>query len=119
MKWFRKAAEQNHADAQNWLGVCYNNGQGVAKNMTEAMKWYWKAAVQGNEYAQYNLGVCHSDGETVAKHRDPVDAIMSLPDPLINLGLAKLGVGSGHKDPVEAAKWFRKAAEQGQRKCAK
>ena len=28
VKWFRKAAEQNVADAQFSLGVCYANGQG-------------------------------------------------------------------------------------------
>src|ERR1035441_3024310 len=28
VKWFRKAAEQNHAEAQNWLGFCYAKGRG-------------------------------------------------------------------------------------------
>ena len=32
MKWYRKAAEQNYAEAQYNLGVCYYNGQGVAKD---------------------------------------------------------------------------------------
>src|SRR5438045_9796926 len=35
-KWYRKAAEQNCAEAQNSLGACYLNGQGVAKRETEA-----------------------------------------------------------------------------------
>ena len=46
VKWYRKAAEQNDADAQNNLGVCYANGQGVAKDEVEAVKWYRKAAEQ-------------------------------------------------------------------------
>ena len=32
VKWYRKAAEQNDAGAQYNLGVCYANGDGVAKD---------------------------------------------------------------------------------------
>ncbi len=32
VKWYRKAAEQNDAQAQYNLGVCYADGQGVAKD---------------------------------------------------------------------------------------
>ena len=32
VKWYRKAAEQNDAKAQFNLGVCYDDGQGVAKD---------------------------------------------------------------------------------------
>jgi TPR repeat protein len=43
VKWFRKAAEQNVADAQFSLGVCYANGQGVTKDDAESVKWLtWK-----------------------------------------------------------------------------
>ena len=57
VKWYRKAAEQNFAEAQYNLGVCYDNGQGVAKDYAEAVKWYRKAAEQNHAQAQYNLGV--------------------------------------------------------------
>ena len=55
MKWYRLAAEQGYADAQNNLGVCYHNGKGVAKNRATAIRWYKKAAAQGNSTAQDNL----------------------------------------------------------------
>ena len=48
VKWFRKAAEQNDAEAQVNLGICYFNGQGVANDDVEAVKWYCKAAEQNN-----------------------------------------------------------------------
>ena len=48
VKWYRKAAEQNYAPAQYNLGVCYANGQGVAKDEVEAVKWYRKAAEQND-----------------------------------------------------------------------
>src|SRR6266481_5266799 len=82
VKWFRKAAEQNVADAQFSLGVCYANGQGVAKDEAEAVKWYRKAAEQNVADAQYNLGVCYANGQGVTE------------------------------DDAESVKWFRKAAEQ-------
>src|SRR6266436_2993486 len=82
VKWFRKAAEQNVADAQFSLGVCYANGRGVAEDDAESVKWFRKAAEQNYARAQYNLGVRYTNGRGVAK------------------------------DDAESVKWFRKAAEQ-------
>ena len=44
VKWFRKAADKGHAEAQFNLGGCYKRGEGVAKDLTEAARWYRKAA---------------------------------------------------------------------------
>ena len=55
VKWFRKAAEQGHADAQYHLGWCYRKGEGVPQDTAEAVKWWRKAARQGNFRAQYWL----------------------------------------------------------------
>ena len=79
----KKAAEQGDAQAQYNLGVCYANGNGVEKNLSEAVKWWRKAAEQGFAQAQFNLGVCYDFGKGV------------------------------EKNPTEAVKWYRKAAEQG------
>jgi TPR repeat protein len=81
-KWYRKAAEQNLADAQYNLAVCYEQGTGVAKDEAEAVKWYCKAAEQNLANAQCKLGVCYEQGIVVAKNE------------------------------MEAVKWFRTAAEQ-------
>jgi uncharacterized protein len=68
VRWFRKAAEQNHSDAQYQLGCRLAKGQGVATNLVESVKWYRKAAEQNDARAQYNLGVCYTeDGLGVAK----------------------------------------------------
>ena len=82
VKWYRKAAEQNNAKAQNNLGVCYASGLGVAKDEAEAARWFRKAAEQNCAAAQLNLGWCYANV-----------------------------LGAAH-DYVEAVKWFRKAAEQ-------
>lgn len=47
VKWYRKAADQNHAQAQYSLGRCYAEGNGVEKDELEAVKWGWIAARNG------------------------------------------------------------------------
>jgi len=42
VKWYRKAAEQNDAEAQWSLGICYGNGIGVATNFVEAASGFAK-----------------------------------------------------------------------------
>ena len=36
---FRKAAEQGLAEAQANLGMCYDNGNGVEQDFTQAFTW--------------------------------------------------------------------------------
>ena len=52
IKWLMKAAEQNHPDAQFFLGSIYDNGEGVPQNHSEAVKYFKKAAQQGLTEAQ-------------------------------------------------------------------
>jgi TPR repeat protein len=54
VKWFRKAAEQNHPVAQSNLGVCYERGDGVGKYEVESYKWYLLAAAQGDRKGKLN-----------------------------------------------------------------
>ncbi len=84
VKWLRKAAEQNLAEAQYNLGVCHLEGEGVPKDEMEAVKWFRKAAEQNYDQAQYNLGLCYAEGIGVTK------------------------------DYVEAYKWWLLAAAAGQ-----
>ena len=37
--WFRKAAEQNEAYGQAWLGQMYAEGRGVERDLGEAERW--------------------------------------------------------------------------------
>ncbi len=62
---YRLAAEQGHENAQNNLGLMYDNGQGVPEDDKEAVKWYRLSAEQGNAYAQSNLGVKYAKGQGV------------------------------------------------------
>ena len=58
-------AQKGNADAQNSLGLMYDNGQGVPQNHAEAVKWYRLAADQGDARAQFNLGFVYADGQGV------------------------------------------------------
>ena len=73
-KWYRLAAEQGYALAQNNLGLMYSKGQGVPEDDMEAVKWYLKAAEQGHSRAQTNLGIKYFRGEGVLE--DYVTAYM-------------------------------------------
>jgi uncharacterized protein len=76
-------AELGDAEAQYNIGVMYDQGAFVDRNLTEAASWYRKAAEQGFMDAQINLGLLYYRGEGVPG------------------------------DPTEAARWFKLAADKG------
>lgn len=56
-KWFEKAAERGVVDSQFNLGVLYESGQGLPKNIQEAFFWYSIASKQGDQFAQERVAV--------------------------------------------------------------
>jgi len=40
VKWYRKAAEQGHAEAQYKLGLSYRYGVGVPEDAAESARWF-------------------------------------------------------------------------------
>ena len=73
MEYLKMAVEKGHAGAQNYLGVCYENGNGVKKDLIKAVYYYRMAADQGDENALSNLGDCYKNG--VGVERNPIDAV--------------------------------------------
>ncbi len=66
--WFRKAAEQGHANAQfNLASLHY-----ARKEYAPAASWYRRSAEQGNALAQIRLARLYAEGLGLA--RDPVQA---------------------------------------------
>ena len=82
--WFKKAGDQNHAEAQYYVGLMYKSGQGVEKNPEASMAWLKMAAHQNHIMAQVKIGMSYYMGNS--------------------------GV---EMDLKESAKWFVKAADQG------
>jgi TPR repeat protein len=62
---FRLTAAEGNAAARYYLGMAYEQGQGVAQDYSAATKWYQLAAEQGNAQAQYRLGALYEYGTGV------------------------------------------------------
>ncbi|KAF9977124.1 ATP-binding cassette, sub-B (MDR TAP), member 4 [Actinomortierella ambigua] len=118
--WYRRAAEQGHAEAQYQLGECLNLGRAVSQNHAEAALWYLKAANQGNAAAQMALGWAYRYGRGV--DQDDLKAVewfcraadQHHADAQFNLGMILREGGREIKqNKAEAASWFRKSAING------
>jgi TPR repeat protein len=67
VKWYRLAAEQNHTEAIQHLGMIYVTGQGVTQDVVEGAKWFMKGAELGNADCWWGLGQCYWEGKGVQK----------------------------------------------------
>jgi hypothetical protein len=65
-------ANQNYAEAQDSLGLIFEQGHGVKQDFTEAAALYRKAAERGYGGAQNNLAIACALGRGTAK--EPVKA---------------------------------------------
>jgi TPR repeat protein len=119
MRWYRLAADQGNATAQNNIGWLYDNGWGLKQDYIEAMRWYRLAADQGNASAQNNIGWLYRNGCGVKQ--DYVEAMrwyrlaadQGNASAQNNIGSLYQN-GSGVKqDYAEAMRWFRPAADRG------
>ena len=59
---YQLAAAQNFDEAQNSLGIMYDDGRGVAIDSAEALRWRQLAAAQGYPWALYWVATCHETG---------------------------------------------------------
>ena len=115
--WYRKAARKGYDVAQYNLGVFYERGKGVAKDLKLALRWYKKAAAQDYPNAQYNLGVFYERGMGVEKdehmavdyYRQAAD--QDYPNALYNLGVFYERGRGVKKNEYKAAELYRQAAE--------
>ena len=49
VKWFRLAAEQGNANGQTYLGLMYEDGTGVLKDLVAAHMWFNIGSANGNK----------------------------------------------------------------------
>ena len=69
VEWYRKAADQGDAAAQNNLALMYRDGRGgLPQSDALAVEWYRKAADQGDADAQFNLGLMYANGQGVPQN---------------------------------------------------
>lgn len=120
VRWYKYAAERNHAEAQYTLAQAYALGRGVKQDKDKALHWLSRAAEQNFEQALLDLAQLYDEGRGVAK--DPVKAT----------GLMERAATLGHPDaqyfyaerlvagigtlPDQKRAWelFKRAADNGQ-----
>ncbi|PHS30387.1 MAG: hypothetical protein COA95_08815 [Methylophaga sp.] len=115
-KWYIKAAEQGHTEAQNSLGSIYQ----AEHSYQSAMSWYEKAAEKNHDLAINNLGSLYDLGLSVAQDRKKgVElylraATLGSAEAMFNMA-NKYGQGhveqNGHIDNYNAYVWCLRAGK--------
>ena len=119
IKWYIRAAERGHADAQLQLGRMYDNGEGVPQNHAQALQWYARAAEQGYGPAQYQLGNMYFNGEGVLLDYNQAvrwftrAAEQGIPGAQISLGRMYAHGEGVQQDDVQAYAWANLASVDG------
>ena len=119
VEYFQRLAGQGHAEAQNYLGWCYQNGNGVSQDYQKAIELYEKAANKGNAMAQNNLGWCYDTGNGVSQdYKKAVELYEKSANQGLAMAQCNLGYCYENGDGVEqdmrkAFEWYEKAAIQG------
>lgn len=137
-KYYSLAAKKGHSSAQYNLGLLYEEGKGIEKNMEEASKWYRRSAEQGNPLSMHSFAlICYAGGE--GSEQDKKEAFnwwkksvetfqkdkekdrlkqeyfghwIEYGEAMFYLGVCYSNGFGVKKDAEEAVKWWRKAAEQ-------
>ena len=128
---YAQVANSGNADAQNYLGFCYENGYGTTKDINQATEWYKKSANLGNINAQQALGrLQKADAEALGRQADSsynnkryydafplykqiADEGNAGADAQNKLGKCYYNGYGTAQDYGQAAYWFRKAADRG------
>jgi len=117
---FHQAAVAGRAEAQFLVGSCYDLGNGVPQDLSEAVSWYRKAAEQGHAGGQHRLGFCYGffNRGVPRGYAESFNWYRKAAEQGLAGGQCQLGwcyqKGRGvPQDDAEAVKWFRKAVEQG------
>lgn len=127
LKWFHKSAKQGYAPAFNAIGIAYDNGEGVRRNLKKAFKWIKKAADAEYVVALRNIAVGYREGDIVKKDLSKCEiyyskAFLAAKEQAVRddkcaqyvLGVCyEFGNGGAEQNVEEAVKWYQKAAEHG------
>ena len=101
------------------LGCRYETGDGVPKDLEQAVYWFRKSAEQGDAFAQFELGMCYQSGDGVPKDLEQAvkwyrkSAEQGNAFAQNNLGVCYEKGNGVPKDLEQAAYWYRKSAGQG------
>jgi TPR repeat protein len=114
-----KKALAGDTKAQLRLGIAFEFGQGVGKNVGEAMHWYRVAADRGDPVAQTNLGYLYeTSGNGLENLAEAAKwymraAVSGFARAEFNLGILYLQGTGVERSDEEAAHWIGQAADTG------
>ena len=123
--WLKKAADQRLPLAQNILGSYYQKGEGMPKNMREAIKYYTLAAEQDYSEAQRSLAeIYKADYKEYGREDDRKKTIFWLTKAAEKGDLGSQfylavayahgeGNEEGYPENKKSIQWFASCAEQG------
>lgn len=116
-------AEAGDASAQNGVGCCYYNGEGVKTDYTAAVEWFQKAADQDDSYAEYNLALCYHRGVGVERNYTWAETFYKRAarggHPSAQNMVAKLCARRNIYEKHDSIIWFYLAAQQGESEAQK
>jgi TPR repeat protein len=70
IKWFEKSSDAGYIAATNNLGLAYNSGIGVDRDLSKAMTYFKKAAQLGLPVAMYNTGYLYETSKAFGKNKE-------------------------------------------------
>ena len=116
--WFRRCAEQGHVPSQGQVGDMLLSGEGVRKDVKEAVRWLRLAAAAGDTDALTTLGVCYFYGTGVRRNkRAAFEHYLKAAATrngsgaaCWNLALCFVNGDGTDRDYVAAMQWFKKTA---------
>ena len=116
---FLKCADMGHPRCESAIGLMYDQGRGVPKDMVKAVYYVTRAAAGGNRGAQYQIGVWFEDGDIFTRDAASAwswymkSAQQGMPQAERRVGLAyEIGDLVEHNRD-QAIAWLMKAAAQG------
>lgn len=121
----RVLAVKGHPKAQTVLGMLYQTGLGVEKDIKVAIYWLEKAAGHGLREAESYLGHLYAEGRYVEKDLDKAEhwllkaAQHGERNAQLRLGLLYMDETWAKKDVRHAEIWLREAALQGSEEAKK
>ena len=116
LRFWQPLVERGDTRALNAVGLMYQNGQGVEKNLDKAHKLYQQAAAAGDAQALNNLGVMYEGGYGVLRD---YDVAANYYQRAANLGYkpAQFNLGRIHQSGAgvtanfnEAVRWYQTAS---------
>ena len=118
-KWLLEASNSGHSKAQLNLSSLYFNGEGIPKDVDEAVKWLTKSGEQGIKQAQVHLNLLYHRGTEVPQNYEKAaywaeKAAKQGHTESQYILAVYYDAGDGVKQSDDSSTyWFRKAANQG------